>query len=127
MVFHQLTFATKMSNRKSNYKRTRQKCSATVIIIYLRRKYIITVIYHIFHYNLLWQIKNHGKSHSFFGDLFISLIFVHYSFRNYSRMVMRATSPKCNTFHIISPLLRNDTIYTRQYVMQLFFNENLKC
>ena len=63
MVFHQLTFATKISNRKSNYKRTKQKCSATLIINYLRRKYIITVIYQIFHYNLLWQIKNYGKSH----------------------------------------------------------------
>ena len=74
-----------------------------------------------------WQI-------SFLCDLFISLsriyyiLYVDYTFRNYSRMVMNATSPKCNTFYIISPLLQNDTIYaTRQYVMQLFFNENLKC
>ena len=128
MVFHQLTFATKMSNRKSNYKRMRQKCSATVIIYYLRRKYIITVIYQVFHYNLLWQIKNHGKSHFCVICLYLYILYVDYSFCNYSTMVINATSPKCNTFYIISPLLRNDTIYaTRQYVMQLSFNENLKC
>ena len=127
MVFHQLTFATKMSNRKSNYKRRRQKCSATVIINYLRCKYIITVIYQNVHYDLLWQIKNHGKSHFFVICLYLYILYVDYSFRNYSSMVMRATSPKCNTFYIISPLLQNDTIYaTRQYVMQLSFNENLK-
>ena len=128
MVFHQLTFATKMSNSKSNYKRTRQKCSATVIKNYLRRKYIITVIYQVFHYSLLWQIKNHGKSQSCMICLYLYILYVDCSFRNYSRMVINATSPKCNTFYIISPLLRNDTTYiTRQYVMQLFFNENLKC
>ena len=78
MVFHQLTFATKMSNRKSNYKRMKQKCYATLIINYLRRKYIIAVIYQIFHYNLLWQIKNYGKSHIYMicSYLYICYLFI---------------------------------------------------